>query len=246
MKNLIEKDSRGNLTVSSLVVAEVFGRPHSNVLKSLDIVNKQIVDLKDEVAIYFVGGKDIDGRKTRTAFLTERQFLIAMPFIGGEKSLQGQITLVDEFIRQRSLESNKNRHIDAIRSLLLMDAPTTWVKLFPDTYYTALMELHNQKPTIENKSYKPFYCAQITRQWVYNIVLPESLQLEIDTQRGEERKHQWFTKDNGRETLAAQIGKVEMIARMSPTRADFEANCARSFLGAPLQLTVFKTTKKAA
>lgn len=129
-----------------------------------------------------------------------------------------------------------NRHIDLIREVLLLDAPSEWVKLYPDSYYQAIMAIYGHD--FDSSKNKPMYCAQITRHWVYDIVLPAQLQIEIDSERGSERKHQWFTKENGRQTLLVQIEKVEMIARMSQSRADFEANCARAFLSAPLQLTV--------
>ena len=238
MQNLITQNSDGSLTVSSLVVAELFNRRHGDVLRSIDRVNAQLSDIKNKSKIDFVIGKDFDGRKTRTALLTEEQFLIAMPFIGGEKSFEGQVLLVQEFIRLRSEANVKNRHLDAIRSLLLLDAPLAWEKLYPDSFFIAIMNLYGHK-FISNRS-TPMYCANVIRHWVYDIVLPDELNREIDSKRGLEKKHTWFTKDNGRETLAAQIGKVEMIARMSESRADFEANCARAFLSAPLQLTVFK------
>lgn len=129
-----------------------------------------------------------------------------------------------------------NRHIDLIREVLLLDAPSEWVKLYPDSFYQAIMAIYGHD--FDSSKNKPMYCAQITRRWVYDIVLPMQLQIEIDCGRGNERKHQWFTKENGRQHLLVQIGKVEMIARLSQSRADFEANCARAFLSAPLQLTV--------
>jgi len=237
MQTLITQNSDGSLTVSSLVVAELFARPHANVLRSIDSLNKKLLE---NSRVVFDSGvyQDSNGENQRLFLLNEEQFLIAMPFIGGKKSLEGQITLVQEFIRLRAEASNKNRHLDAIRSLLLLDAPDTWVKLYPDSFYISVMNLYGHE--FCKAKNKPFYCAQITRRWIYDIVLPAELQAEIDTKRGEERKLQWFTKDNGRQTLLVQIAQVEMIARMSESRADFEANCARAFLSAPLQLTVFK------
>lgn len=76
--------------------------------------------------------------------------------------------------------------------------------------------------------------------WVYDIVLPASLQVEIDNERLNEKKHQWFNHENGRQTLLVKIGKVEMIARLAENRIDFESKCARSFLDAPLQLNITK------
>ena len=93
------------LTTTSLVIAELFDRPHYNVLQSLDKLSKEISELTFKATDYI----DKNGDPRRALILTERQFLIAMPFIGGRKSLQGQIKLVDEFLRLRSIISNPER-----------------------------------------------------------------------------------------------------------------------------------------
>jgi Rha family phage regulatory protein len=234
--DLITKNSDGSLTVNSLVVAEEFGRPHGKVLRSIDSVNSKLVE-RGQAAIGSSNYIDLQGKTQRSFVLTEEQFLVVMPFIGGNKSFDGQIRLVKEFIRLREQQTTKNRHIDAIRSLLLLDAPSKWEKLYPDNFFVALMNLHGHEFN-GNKS-TPSYCAAIIRRWIYEIVLPVELLHETNTCRGAVKRHCWFTKDNGRSTLLSQIAKVEMVARMSQSRADFESNCARSFLDAPLQLNVF-------
>lgn len=238
MKELITQDQQGNLTVTSLVISKLFDRRHSDVLKSIDKVSIQLQQVKAEREIAFSEYKDSSGKSNRFATLTEDQFLVAMPFIGGEKSFEGQYRLVQEFRKLRDILSNKNRHIDAIRNLLLLDVPSTWEKLYPDDFFVAIMNLHGHK--FNGNSSTPLYCANIIRRWVYDIVLPQELNFEIDTKRGLEKKHTWFNKDGGRSTLLAQISKVEMVARMSQSRVDFEHNCATAFLGEPLQLSIFK------
>lgn len=52
---------------------------------------------------------DIQGKTQKMYVLDERSFLIAMPFIGGKKSEDGQVLLVDEFLRIRKLLSEPNR-----------------------------------------------------------------------------------------------------------------------------------------
>lgn len=235
MQNLIVKDKDGNLTVTSLVVAELFDRPHHDVMKS---IRKVMASAKVEVSFSFKINELANGKRDKYYNLTERQFLIAMPFIGGNKSLEGQIRLVDEFIRLRSEQNYKNRHIDAIRSLLLLDAPATWEKLYPEEFFIACMNLYGHKFNGNNST--PMYVVQIIRRWIYDIVLPPELNFEIDTKRGIEKKNQWFCKDDGRSALLAQISKVEMIARLSTSRADFESKCATEFLGEPLQLNIMQ------
>jgi len=157
--------------------------------------------------------------------------------IGMMSATQKGKEIRDYFIQCEKIAVGQNAHLESIRQFLLLDAPSEWVKLYPDSYYIALMRLYNQE--FDKTKNKPMYCANITRRWVYDIVLPAQLQIEIDSERGLERKHQWFTKENGRNYLLAQISKVEMVAKMSESRVDFESNCARLFLSAPLQLTTF-------
>lgn len=126
-------------------------------------------------------------------------------------------------------------HIDYIRKLMLLDAPMTWEKIFQDSFFIAIMRLHGH--TFNGNKSTPSYCGRIIRAWVYDIVLPQELLFEIDKNQGDEKKHQWFN-NGGRSKLLNQINNVEMIAKMSQSRADFEANCARAFLSAPLQLNV--------
>jgi phage anti-repressor protein len=126
-------------------------------------------------------------------------------------------------------------HLDYIRKLMLLDAPMTWEKIFQDSFFIAIMRLHGH--TFNGNKSTPSYCGRIIRAWVYDIVLPQELLFEIDKNQGDEKKHQWFN-NGGRSKLLNQINNVEMIAKMSQSRADFESNCARAFLSAPLQLNV--------
>jgi phage regulator Rha-like protein len=233
MQDLILRDSKGELVVTSLTIAEVFGRPHDAVLKSIDKVNSQLVDIANEVKITFVKGKDKEGiRNTRTAYLNERQFLMVMPFVGGEKALQGQIKLVDEFMRLRAA----TKTLEQQRRELLLDAPDAWIKLFDETFYTAIMLLHNDTFTTNSKT--PMYCANITYRHIYSVVLGHELLRELKDRKHSEKLHQWF-KDGGRLELAKQIERVTMIARMCVNRSEFESKCAIMFHGKPLQLTAF-------
>jgi len=198
--------------------------------------------IKKRIADYgFIEGIDFTRfhKKMMANNATMTEYIIALDMAKElammEKTEQGRIARRYFIECEKQLHSS-NRHIDAIRSLLLLDAPATWVKLFNDDFYIAIMQLYGHE--FDKTKNKPFYCAAITRRWIYDIVLPPELNFEIDTKRGEERKHTWFTQDNGRQTLLIQISKVEMIARMSESRADFESNCARAFLSSPLQLSI--------
>lgn len=94
MQNLVTKSQNGELLTDSLIISELFERVHKDVMKSLD-------KLKDKLEIAPISYRDSMNREQRMYQLTERQALIAMPFIGGEKSIDGQIQLVDAFIAMR-------------------------------------------------------------------------------------------------------------------------------------------------
>lgn len=90
----------GRSTTTSLVIAETFGRPHRNVVRSIEnlIKNGTINTLRVERINYL----DSRGREQRGLQLSEREALIAMPFIGGRRSEQGQVILVDAFLNARA------------------------------------------------------------------------------------------------------------------------------------------------
>jgi Rha family phage regulatory protein len=90
------------LTVTSLVIAELYGRRHDNILKDIDKISGRL-------HLEFTYYMDSQGKKRRMCVLNEEQFLIAMPFIGGTKALEGQIRLVQEFLRLRKLLSEPGR-----------------------------------------------------------------------------------------------------------------------------------------
>ncbi|MGZ8915523.1 MAG: Rha family transcriptional regulator [Methylobacter sp.] len=98
---LIEANGE-KLTTNSIVIAELFGRPHHNVLKKLD-------RLADKVKFNFIDYIDNSGRSQRMCVLDERAFLTVMPFIGGKKSFEGQMRLVDEFLRLRKILNDPGR-----------------------------------------------------------------------------------------------------------------------------------------
>ena len=90
----------GELVTDSLAIAQEFGRKQKDVLRSLDnlIENGTIWWRKSAPPDYI----DARGKTQRVIELAERDFLIAMPFIGGKKSQQGQVRLVDTFLSMRA------------------------------------------------------------------------------------------------------------------------------------------------
>lgn len=94
MKNLVTVNNIGVASTNSLLIAECFGRAHKDVLKSLD----KLAARRGFAPSAYI---DESGKSNRMYELTERQALIAMPFIGGLKSEDGQVMLVDAFLALR-------------------------------------------------------------------------------------------------------------------------------------------------
>lgn len=84
---------------TSVAMAESFNRRHDNVINSIEkLISEDVIGALDFKATSY---KDKSNRQSKMYLLTERGFLIAMPFIGGSKSKEGQVKLVDEFMRMR-------------------------------------------------------------------------------------------------------------------------------------------------
>ena len=97
---------RSRPMVSSLKIADLFGRPHNAVLKA---IRKELcaeislgkIDQSDYV--------DTRGKRQPAHWLDERQALIVMPFLGGTKSRDGQRKLVDAYLYYRDHFANPPR-----------------------------------------------------------------------------------------------------------------------------------------
>lgn len=104
MNNLV-KLNNGVATTNSVIIAEQFGRKHSHVCSSIE-------KLKDKYGIVPISYIDNMNRPQIMYELTERQALIAMPFIGGVKSEEGQVMLVDAFLALRECVSKPESSIE--------------------------------------------------------------------------------------------------------------------------------------
>ncbi len=96
--NLIIHGTSNQISVDSREIANEFGRRHDNVLQTLDSLladgTLSLLECKERSYQKL-------GRQYRCFELNEDGFLIAMPFIGGRKSREGQKRLVVEFSRVR-------------------------------------------------------------------------------------------------------------------------------------------------
>lgn len=113
MKHLI-KIVKGEPVVSTEVIATEFGRRHDNVMQNI----RSLIETEHLGALDFKESSYMNKQnKVQPCFeLTERGFLIAMPFIGGDKARDGQVRLVDSFIGYRE-KAKKEAAIQAERDL---------------------------------------------------------------------------------------------------------------------------------
>ena len=127
---------RNRPVVSSLKIAELFGRPHKSVLRVLrdlsgipasEETTENLAAQKGgvlkrgrgrniEIAASVLTGKvnwetytDERGKEQPIAWLSEREALIAMPFFGGRKAHEGQRQLVDAYLYYRDNFANPPR-----------------------------------------------------------------------------------------------------------------------------------------
>lgn len=100
MQDLIKISTSGELTTTSLVIAEQFGRSHGDVMRSIrKLISSGTIDQSDFASISY---QDAYSREQPAIELTERGFLISMPFIGGNKAEVGQVRLVDAFLEAQA------------------------------------------------------------------------------------------------------------------------------------------------
>ena len=126
---------RNKPMVSSLKIAELFERPHKNVLRVLRELSDRGTEAQaenrsaqkggllkrgkgrnTEISAGILKGKiswsayqDDHGREQPIAWLSEREALIAMPFFGGQKAHEGQRKLVDAYLHYRNAYANPPR-----------------------------------------------------------------------------------------------------------------------------------------
>jgi Rha family phage regulatory protein len=111
--NILIKLVNNQQITNSIVISEQFGRDHKNVLASIRklVDNGTIGRLDCKPTSY----TDKSNRNQKMYELTERGFLIAMPFIGGNKAEQGQIRLVDAFLETHQRPSLPQNFAQALR-----------------------------------------------------------------------------------------------------------------------------------
>lgn len=88
----------GKPMVSSLKIAELFDRPHRNVLIA---IRKELGHDGGEHKLLLTSYIDVQGKSRPAYYLSEEQALYIMPWIGGRKSREGQRLLVKAYLYYR-------------------------------------------------------------------------------------------------------------------------------------------------
>lgn len=97
---------RSKPMVSSLKIAELFERPHKNVLAS---IRKELADEISRLEIKPRNYIDARGKEQPMFWLNEEQALFIMPFIGGKRAREGQRKLVKAYLYYRDAYANPPR-----------------------------------------------------------------------------------------------------------------------------------------
>ncbi|HRF06557.1 Rha family transcriptional regulator [Accumulibacter sp.] len=102
--------AHGKPTTTSLLIADLFGRHHRNVIRSIDrLIENRVIDV---LSVERISYRDSMNREQVAYRIPERESLIVMPFIGGRRAEEGQCKLVDAFLAARD-EINRLRQMHA-------------------------------------------------------------------------------------------------------------------------------------
>ena len=97
----------GKPMVSSLTIAEVFGRRHDRVIARARELG---------LPVFWESYVNAQGKDQPMFWAAEREALIMMPFLGGRQSMEGQTRLVDAYLAyHRQAESRKEPEWQLIR-----------------------------------------------------------------------------------------------------------------------------------
>lgn len=121
------------------------------------------------------------------------------------------------------------------KKAMLLEKPCEWQKLYTEDFYKPIMRLFGWNFE-GNKGGLPQVVGLITRNWIYDIVVPTEILVEIDEKRESEKIHQWFNDLGGREKLRHQIAMVSGIAKTCQTYGEFKIKAGCVFNDTPLQI----------
>jgi len=179
-----------------------------------------LVDLADA---FYRARNNGDFDKPNMAYqkeLAERLYNITLAF-----SKVGIDAFIDEITGYQDVRE-KNA-LQQLLNLYVEDIFQDWKLRFPEEFYKELFRLKGWVYTGSSK--RPQQTGTLTNQFIYNF-LPDDVMKEVRSRRkGNEKLHQWFTKDTGLNHLEKQIAVTTSLMRASETWEEFEKLFARSF-----------------
>ncbi|MFN8693597.1 MAG: P63C domain-containing protein, partial [Holosporales bacterium] len=121
-----------------------------------------------------------------------------------------------------------DRKHNALRLLLskyIAEGMQRWIHTFPDAFFVELDKLYDNEPTTSQK--RPQYYGHFINRYIYEPIEHGYLKSELNKlnikQDGKRkgRFHQWL-KDDGRNVLIHQIGRVQGLMEMCPSIEQFK------------------------
>jgi Rha family phage regulatory protein len=169
--SLIIHGDNKQVCIGSREIAKEFGRRHDNVLQT-------IRGLIDRGTISLLDCKERDyihrGKKQPCFELNERAFLIAMPWVGGEKSERGQVRLVDAFLWHRQLMEKQARERETMAFHLARSSGKDSRGILTDAIKNYIAYAKEQGSTSADR-----YFCNITKAVINSLFIVESKTTEI-------------------------------------------------------------------
>ncbi|MGL4562453.1 MAG: P63C domain-containing protein [Brevinema sp.] len=161
---------------------------------------------------------------------TDRQLIIAQQceILLSSLAKVGIAALIDE-----ATGYQLNRKHDALRYLLeryINEAISSWVKMFPDSFFTELDRLYGNEATTSKN--RPQYYGKFINTFIYDPIENGYVKSELNKLNIEDdgkrtaRFHQWLS-DIGRNQLTLQIGRVLGVMEHCNSIDQFRAKIQR-------------------
>lgn len=242
MSNIVKYDYEGEAVqfncdgwLHATKIAERFGKKPAQWLR-LDTTKEYIQRLSERMAKSNVGKSHITLVSTRRGNTAARgTWLHPKLAIKFARWLSVDFEIwcdeqIDALVRQ-GMAVQGHEHLIG---LLLRQEPAGWERRFPPEFYRALARVTNTR-YLGHANGTPALFGQITKRWVYKVIMPKAVLDVLERRRGEQNKlHQWLT-DGGAQALERQIAAVTMFANGCNDLRDFESRCMQAF-GVPGQL----------
>lgn len=131
---------------------------------------------------------------------------------------------IDNLIRSKTVIYTNEQII----KLLTLEEADTWEKRFIDSFYRALARVTNTRYLGHNKG-TPIVFAKITKEWVYEVVLPDYVYQSAKARCSKgEKVHQYLTP-TALKAVEAQILSITSLANGCLDYQDFISRCTQAY-----------------